>query len=85
MLKTKPDAEKAFERISAWLAHEIVDRVSIPKMGMKNVTAKENNKIIWKEGSYVDEVKGICGGSECADRVTFDVGSGFYVFHILGS
>ncbi|MBA7571378.1 Alpha-L-rhamnosidase [subsurface metagenome] len=59
-------------------------KVSVPKIGLKKVIVKENDKIIWKEGSYVDVVMGITGGSESTDYVTFDVGSGFYVFQLSG-
>ena len=58
-------------------------RVSVPKMGMKNVTVIENHDIIWKKGSFVDTGKGISGGTESENYVTFNIGSGFYDFLIV--
>jgi len=55
-------------------------KVSVPKIGLENVTISESGKIIWKDGSYVGGVTGITDGSDSADYVTFDVGSGFYSF-----
>ncbi len=57
-------------------------RVSVPKMGLENVIVEEGGKTIWKDGSYVSGVGGIADGSESADYVTFDVGSGSYSFKV---
>jgi len=57
-------------------------KVSIPKLGHKNVTIKESGKTLFDECSYVGGVAGITGGSEDADYVTFDVGSGSYSFEL---
>ena len=57
-------------------------KVSIPKMGLENVTIKESGKTLFHDGSYVDGVAGITGGSEDTNYVTFDVGSGSYSFDL---
>jgi len=57
-------------------------KVSIPKIGLKNVTISEGGKPLWKDGSYVGGIAGITDGSESDDCVTFDVGSGAYSFKI---
>ena len=60
-------------------------KVSVPKIGLKNVTVQESGKVIWKDGSYVSGVAGITGGSESADYVSFDVGSGSYSIKLVGT
>jgi len=56
--------------------------VSVPKMGLENVTIKESGEIVWEGDSYVGGVAGITGGSEDDKYVTFHVGSGSYSFEI---
>lgn len=60
-------------------------KVSVPKMGLENLTIKESGKIIWKDGSFVKGVLGISGASEEKDYITFDVGSGSYSFEAFSS
>ncbi len=57
-------------------------KVSVPRMGLDNVIVKESEKIIWEDGSFMEGVPGITGGSEEKDYVTFEVGSGSYSFRI---
>jgi len=57
-------------------------KVSIPKMGLHNVTIKEGGKVIWKDGSYVSSIAGISDGSESANYVIFNIGSGSYSFEL---
>jgi alpha-L-rhamnosidase len=59
-------------------------KVSVPKMQFKNVTITESGNTLWKDGLYVGKVLGISGGSETEDYVTFDVGSGNYLFQLSG-
>jgi len=59
-------------------------KVSVPKMGLENIAIEEGGNPIWKDGSYVGSVAGIADGSESDDYVTFDVGSGAYVFQLTG-
>jgi alpha-L-rhamnosidase len=54
--------------------------VSVPKMGLKDVTVTEGDEIVWFDGGFVGGVPGIAGGSESPDYVTFEVGSGSYRF-----
>lgn len=46
-LKTKPDAEKAFERINAWLAHEIIDRVPVQFHSFDMTLKTDNSMSNW--------------------------------------
>lgn len=57
-------------------------KVSVPRIGLENVTIKESGETIWENGSYIGDVAGITGGSEDDRYVTFDVGSGSYSFEI---
>jgi alpha-L-rhamnosidase len=56
--------------------------ISIPKMGLKNVTIEENGETIWQNGSFVNGVEGITDGREKPDYIMFDVGSGSYSFQL---
>ncbi len=60
-------------------------KVSVPKMGLENIVIEEGGKTVWKDGSYVGGVAGITDGSESANYVTFDVGSGSYFFKLTGA
>ena len=60
-------------------------KVSVPKIGLKNVTITEGGKIVWKDGSYVRGVAGITAARQDADYVTFDVGSGSYAFRLTAA
>jgi len=59
-------------------------KVSVPTMGLKNISINESGKPAWKDGSYVAGVAGIIGGSRSANYVTLDVGSGSYSFRLTG-
>ena len=59
--------------------------VSVPKMGLENVTVTEGGTMAWQAGSYLGGVAGIAGGSESTNYVTFDVGSGSYSFQLTGT
>jgi len=59
-------------------------KVHIPKMGLKKVIVKEGEKTVWENGSYLQGIAGITGGSEDEDYVTFNVGSGLYSFEVSG-
>ena len=58
--------------------------VSVPKIGLRNVSVKEGDETIWKDGGYISAVEGITGGRESDDYVTFEVGSGSYEFRAVG-
>lgn len=55
-------------------------KVGVPKMKLGNVTIKESGKTIWRNGSYLQGIPGITGGSDEKEYVTFKVGSGSYSF-----
>jgi alpha-L-rhamnosidase len=59
-------------------------RVSVPKLGRKEIAVTESRRPVWQAGNFVSGVPGISAGSETDDYVTFDVGSGYYVFQLTG-
>jgi len=59
-------------------------KVSVPKIGLKKGVVKEGARAIWKAGKFVKGASGITAGSESEKYVTFDVGSGSYVFRMSG-
>jgi alpha-L-rhamnosidase len=56
--------------------------VSVPKIGLENVTITENGKSVWVQNAFVHGVSGITGAGQSIDYVTFDVGSGSYHFNV---
>ncbi len=60
-------------------------KVSVPTMGLNDVTITESGNQVWKDGSYAGGVPGITAGSETNDYVQFDVGSGLYSFKLSGT
>jgi len=59
--------------------------VSVPKIGLKNVTVTESGKTIYKNGRFIRGVSGITAAAETDDYVTFETGSGSYSFNLQGS
>ena len=59
--------------------------VSVPKIGLKNVTVTESGKTIYKNGRFIKGVSGIIAATETEDFVTFEIGSGSYSFNLQGS
>jgi len=59
-------------------------KVSVPKIGLRNIEVTESNKTIWKNGKFIQGAFGITNGTETAEYVTFDVGSGSYRFRLKG-
>jgi len=57
-------------------------KVSIPDLGLENPVVKEGNKIVWKDGAYVQGVPGLISGKREKGYITFEVGSGSYSFEI---
>jgi alpha-L-rhamnosidase len=55
-------------------------KVSVPRLGVHDVVVEEGGRVVWRDGSYVAGTAGITGGSESTDYITFDVGSGSYIF-----
>jgi hypothetical protein len=59
-------------------------KVSVPTVGLRNVAVKESGELIWKAGRFIKGASGITAGGESKDYITFDVGSGAYVFRLTG-
>jgi len=59
-------------------------KVSVPKLGLKNVVVTESRNTVWKNGKFVKVVPGITAGTETDDYVTFDTGSGNYILRLNG-
>jgi hypothetical protein len=59
-------------------------KVSIPTLGLQRITVDECGEIIWKQGAYSGNVRGITGGNRSDRYLTFDVGSGQYNFRLGG-
>jgi alpha-L-rhamnosidase len=57
-------------------------KVSVPKLGNRNVTVSESATPVWDENAFVEGNPGVTGGSEDEAYVTFDVGSGSYRFQL---
>lgn len=59
--------------------------VSVPKIGLKNVTITESGNPVWANNAFASGSAGITSGSDTDDYVTFAVGSGSYSFQLKGS
>jgi hypothetical protein len=59
--------------------------VSVPKIGLRNVTVTESGKTIYKNGRFIKGVSGIGAATETDDYVTLETGSGSYSFKLQGS
>ncbi len=60
-------------------------KVSIPKMGLEDITILEGGKTIWKSGSYISGLAGITNPSESTQYITFNLASGSYSFKLSGT
>jgi alpha-L-rhamnosidase len=58
--------------------------VSVPKVGLRNVSIRERGEVIWEAGEFIKGVPGITAGGETEDYVSFHAGSGYYFFHLNG-
>ena len=58
--------------------------ISVPKIGLQNVTVTESGKTIYKNGGFLKGIPGITSGTETKDYVTFETGSGSYKFVLNG-
>ncbi len=59
-------------------------RISVPKIGLQNVTVTESEKAVWKNGTFIPGISGITKGNETEDYVMFETGSGSYRFRLQG-
>ena len=55
-------------------------KVSVPKMGLKQVVVTESDKSVWEDDRFVKNVCGVTSGREIDGYVVFNVGSGTYTF-----
>ncbi|MBN2024989.1 MAG: family 78 glycoside hydrolase catalytic domain [Pirellulales bacterium] len=60
-------------------------KISVPKAGLRDVTVEEGGKAIWNSGAFVGGAPGITAGTDEPEYVTFDAGSGDYVFILRGN
>lgn len=59
-------------------------KISIPKLGLKDVVVEENGRILWKKNLFCSGASGISAGTEDTEYITFDTGSGSYHFVLQG-
>jgi len=59
-------------------------RISVPKGGLRDVIIEESGRPIWEKGNFSGGSPGLTAGSDEADYVTFDTGSGTYLFVLRG-
>jgi alpha-L-rhamnosidase len=57
-------------------------RVSVPTLGLEDVLIRENSVVLWEQGSVRSNNSGITGGHDEGAYVSFEVGSGSYVFAV---
>jgi len=57
-------------------------KVHVPDLGLKNPVVKESDKIVWKDGVYIQGVSGIISGKRENGYIIFEIGSGSYSFWI---
>lgn len=57
-------------------------QASIPTLGLRSVNITEGGNTVWKGGKYLPGIAGINSGRDGSGYVTFDVGSGTYVFRL---
>jgi alpha-L-rhamnosidase len=60
-------------------------RISLPKIGLSDIQVRELETVVWSNGSYVKGNAGISGATESEDYITFEIGSGYYVFRLTGA
>ncbi|MCX7425518.1 MAG: family 78 glycoside hydrolase catalytic domain [Planctomycetia bacterium] len=59
-------------------------KVSVPKLGLREVVIEEGDRVLWEKGAYRGGVAGITAATEEPEYVTFDTGSGTYRFVLRG-
>jgi alpha-L-rhamnosidase len=59
-------------------------KVSVPTVGLKNVSVTESGKTVFEGGAYRTGAVGISGAIQSTEYVTFHVGSGVYSFRLTG-
>ncbi len=61
-------------------------KVVLPKEeGMTDIVVREGERVVWEKGRFVAGVTGLSGASQAKEgSVTFEVGSGHYLFTLTG-
>jgi len=59
--------------------------VYIPLIALKNPVIKEGEKVIWKDDKFVQEIPEITFIKKEENHIIFNIGSGSYVFRVVGS
>jgi hypothetical protein len=52
-------------------------------MGLKNISVSEGDTCIWEDGKPRNNIESITEGAESNEHITFNVGSGTYLFKVL--
>ena len=60
-------------------------RVSVPTLGLNNVSVSENGNAIWQDNAYHSGPDGITSATARAGYIDVNVGSGNYHFELTGS
>jgi uncharacterized protein GlcG (DUF336 family) len=58
--------------------------VSIPKLGMMNLSIVEGGRTVWSDNKYIGGADGISGANDARDSIVLYVGSGSYDFEMNG-
>jgi uncharacterized protein GlcG (DUF336 family) len=58
--------------------------VSIPKLGMMDLSIAEDGKTVWLDNKYIVGATGISGANDSGDSIVVHVGSGSYEFEMNG-
>ena len=75
--------EKSFE-MRVTIPPNTTARVHVPKMDLKEITVTESGEPLWQASEFLTGAPGIAAGSESDDYITFEVGSGYYLFRLTG-
>ena len=60
-------------------------RISLPTLGLKNVSVNENGTTIWQDNAYLAGCDGITSAHARASFIDVDIGSGTYNFELTGT
>ncbi len=60
-------------------------RISLPTLGLNNISVSENGIAIWQDNAYVEGPDGLTSASARAGYIDVNVGSGTYHFELTGS
>ncbi|MCY4413338.1 MAG: family 78 glycoside hydrolase catalytic domain [Caldilineaceae bacterium] len=60
-------------------------RVSLPTLGLSNISVSESGNAVWQDNAYVEGRDGLTSASPRAGYIDVNVGSGRYSFELTGS